>query len=1211
MRHLLPRFVVFVFTFGVFSLQTRAQLPPLQPEQDCINALPVCQNIFSQTNSYQGSGSIPNEINSGPSCLGSGELNSVWYIFTVQQSGNLCFSITPLGGFSDYDWAVYNLTNNNCSDIFTTPAMEVSCNFAPNLGCGGVTGPTGNVGGSCGGQNNPCIPVQAGQTYVINVSNFSSNNAGYTLNFSASTAVIFDNIPPVVDTIVANCSGQISAVFSENVVCSTVQPSDFAVTDLAGNSYTVTSVTGQACSLGGTFENQFLINTFPPFTTGTYIISVVDTIEDNCGNVAVFSNDTFQIVLPAISITCPTDTICTGNSATLSVTAQPGFTYGWSNGVIGATSITVSPAATTTYVVGATNAGGCLYSGTYTLTVIPPATSTFTAVPQAVCPDVPVTLTYTGTSLPVATFDWDFDSATVISGTGAGPYQVSWSTPGTHTPALTVSQYGCSSPVTAVPVTIYPIPTSDFASPQAVCLGLDAPITYTGTASGSAIYEWDFDSGIVTSGTGPGPYQVSWATPGVKNICLIVTENGCVSSVTCTPLRVDPLPVVSIAPESNQCLKGNDFSFAYNGPSQISAYAWDLGEPGATSTIAAPAYQYTSAGPKSITLTTTDQNGCVSTGSLEVTIYPNVEADFSYTPVCFGDTTVFSDLTQFDPLFPPANWVWIYGDGSAGVDAAPAHYYGAWGNYQVTLFTSSAVGCRDTIVKTVEVYDQPQADFSFVEACNHVPVTFQNQSKYSYPNINYTWDYGDGTGSTLSDPSHLFLSHGFYPVSLTITNDKGCRDVLTRTVEVYPLPVADFAVDPACYRQVHTFTNLTTVPAPGVPQRYEWTFNDGNATASPTPAHRFQAPGIYPVKLWVRTDDGCTDSLTRDVTVYPLPQVAFQVTPVCVSDSALLINRSVIQGQVTGDYLRDWRWHLGDAQQLGSLDEVRHRYREPGLYEVVLAVTSDKGCVDSARRTLEIYPLPAAPAVVHDTVCFGETASLPAPADAVAVEWFYQVQDTVPFQTAFSYVTPPVLYPVTYYTEAISREQCRSVRVPVTAMPYEDGQVQIVLSDSVLEIPQAIVRLGIAGTAQIEAWSWNLGDGNFSDASAPVHTYAYPGKYEIVANLLSAEGCELIASRVVEVKELIVAFIPSAFTPNGDGTNDYFYISTELISTLEFEVFNRWGQRVFRSNTPGFTWDGRSANGQPVPEGVYMYRLKATDFRGNPVLREGSLTILK
>lgn len=81
--------------------------------QDCPCAIPICQNIYTEVNAYSGQGNLFPEINKTISCLGQGEKNDVWYTFTVQSSGSLAFSITPNVLADDYDWAVYNLTNNS------------------------------------------------------------------------------------------------------------------------------------------------------------------------------------------------------------------------------------------------------------------------------------------------------------------------------------------------------------------------------------------------------------------------------------------------------------------------------------------------------------------------------------------------------------------------------------------------------------------------------------------------------------------------------------------------------------------------------------------------------------------------------------------------------------------------------------------------------------------------------------------------------------------------------------------------------------------------------------------------------------------------------------------------------------------------------------------------------------------------------------------
>jgi hypothetical protein len=259
---------------------------PTPTVQDCAGAIPVCQNHFSQTQSFSGTGNVANEINPSLSCLKTGEKNDVWYTFTVQSGGQLCFSITPNTLSEDYDWSLFNLTNATCPQIFTNQSLETSCNYSPNPG---VTG----ANGLAMPQDNPCVAVTSGQTYALNVSNYSATTHGYSLDFSQSTAQIFDNVPPTLATIATPiaCNAQsLTFTFSENLLCSTVQTGDFQVTSPSGTPIAVTGVTGAGCAAGGTQERTFTVNLASPLSVaGTYNLclgSAAGSVTDLCGNVA-------------------------------------------------------------------------------------------------------------------------------------------------------------------------------------------------------------------------------------------------------------------------------------------------------------------------------------------------------------------------------------------------------------------------------------------------------------------------------------------------------------------------------------------------------------------------------------------------------------------------------------------------------------------------------------------------------------------------------------------------------------------------------------------------------------------------------------------------------------------------------------------------------------------------------------------------------------
>ncbi|MDX2286987.1 MAG: Ig-like domain-containing protein, partial [Bacteroidia bacterium] len=559
----------------IWSLPAWAQLPPNQPEQDCINALPVCQNIYTQANSYVGEGLNPNEINSGPSCLGSGERNDTWYIFTVQTSGNVAFTITPVTLSNDYDWAVYNLTTANCSDIFNIPALEVSCNYS------GASGPTG-PNGLPGSQNEPVIPVLAGETYVINVSNFTGSTTGYSINFSASTATIFDNVPPTLDTVLTSCgSANITVQFSENVKCATVNPSDFVITG-PGGPYTVTGVVGGSCT-GGTFENVFDLVISPAITlSGTYNVALVGPVEDNCGNQATLSSEDIFIGQGVMTASASPDSICAGQPTTLTtnLSSTPGYTFVWTPGGFTSGTIQVSPAASTLYTVVATDPAGCARTATVGVIVKPTPQPAFSLPPQA-CQGQPVGIVYTGNATPFATYSWDFDAPDILLGTGPGPFQAVYNTVGPKTISLSILQNGCQGPTLSQTIQVNLLPAAVFTGPDDVCEGDTAVFTYQGNAPATAAFIWNFPGASFTQnmsapGSTIGPYKVVWPSGGVRNVTLQVTNNGCPSPLVTKPVTVFARPSVSIEPEANQCFPGNSFTFVPAGD-PADTYLWNFG----------------------------------------------------------------------------------------------------------------------------------------------------------------------------------------------------------------------------------------------------------------------------------------------------------------------------------------------------------------------------------------------------------------------------------------------------------------------------------------------------------------------------------------------------------------------------------------------------------------------------------------------------------
>lgn len=437
------RALLFVLLLFVFNIN--AQVPN---EQDCFGAIPICQDVYSTKQAYSGSGNYPNEIDQFTSCLSAGEKNDVWYTFTVQQSGNLSFLITPNNMIEDYDWAVFNLTNRTCTDIYNISALTVSCNFSVT---GGTTGPDGsgltdreNGGGV---PYNKLIPVVQGETYVVNVSNYSASQNGYTIDFSASTAKIFDSTPPSILSIASflGCGTKLTELafnFSENILCNTIQSDDFTVSGPDGD-HLVTGWYSTQCTAGAKYDKTVKISVTPALTIpGDYYLCLVDadnSVTDLCGNVAAPA--CFKFTIADLAVTAvSTDVTCNGlNNGAAQITVSNGsgtYSYDWGAGIVTSTNsvFPINGLTPKTYLIKVIN-GTC--SASTSITISEPHLLTSVA---------------TATSATCEVFNGTVSAK--VSG-GVGPYTYIWSNrtisadasnlaPATYT--ITVSDNnGCTS----------------------------------------------------------------------------------------------------------------------------------------------------------------------------------------------------------------------------------------------------------------------------------------------------------------------------------------------------------------------------------------------------------------------------------------------------------------------------------------------------------------------------------------------------------------------------------------------------------------------------------------------------------------------------------------------------------------------------------------------------------------------------------------------
>ena len=584
-------FILFTFLFSF--LTGVAQTPT---DQDCLGAIPVCTGYYYQANSYTGSGNYPNEIPTAGSCPGncmnSGEKNCVWYYITVQSNGTMGFLLTPNNNSDDYDWVVYDLTNNRCEDIYSMAGqLQVSCNWS---GTSGATGPNGGSTVSCQGASgtpfNAMIPVQEGEIYVINISNYSSTQYGYSLDFGISTAQIYDDVPPVIEEIyddeVSGCNtNEITFLFSENVRCDRVAPSAFDITG-PGGPYVVTDIYGVSCDVGGEWEKEFTLFVDPPFASnGDYNLHVSSSfpgIVDACNNALQAHDVPFTLDLGAPDLnalglvidpaTCGMDN---GSITGLQATGQTNLTYVWRNsmGTIVGNEIDLVNVPAEQYTIEVHDEMSCVtYGGPYTVDEF--------GAPEIDDSNVAITPSNYGASngsvsgievtspFNIAEYIWTDDQSSVVSnaldltGVPSGYYTLE-----------VIDENTCAA--MAGPYFVGelggPLSANPSANPAAVCSGDQVSLTPgVGGGSGDYTYSWtSTPDGFISTLENPVVSPLQTTTYHVQVYDGYIFANGDVT-VTVHP---NPLPDAG----EGQAIPNGIFTFLHGSASNGSgnyAYSW-------------------------------------------------------------------------------------------------------------------------------------------------------------------------------------------------------------------------------------------------------------------------------------------------------------------------------------------------------------------------------------------------------------------------------------------------------------------------------------------------------------------------------------------------------------------------------------------------------------------------------------------------------------
>ncbi len=407
----------------------------------------------------------------------------------------------------------------------------------------------------------------------------------------------------------------------------------------------------------------------------------------------------------------------------------------------------------------------------------------------------------------------------------------------------------------------------------------------------------------------------------------------------------------------------------------------------------------------------------------------------------------------------------------------------------------------------------------------------------------------------------------------------------------------DLFVHKNCKGDTVVFTNTST---PASDLTYTWYFGDGDSSTATNPSHIYHTPGVLNVKLII-TNTKCFDSSIQPVTIDNLVTADFTNTP----DSFICQGKRDTLTNLSAGTLLKYKWYFGDGY-VDSVTNPVHLYKKSGVYDIVLAISNFVPCYDTARRTLSVDSISAISIAATDSViCGGSTITFDgiyAGIGNTGVEWTFGNNDVIKNENPVTYSYEGT-GSFTVKLEAFYRA-CPDTSTTRNMTVFGAPTIYLGPDTSICPGSNAI-KIGDYQNANDPHARWEWSNGETSNEITVVE----PGYYYATVHV---NGC--VATDTVWVKNDCYMDIPNAFTPNGDGMNDYFFPRDLLargLTTFRMEIYNRWGQMIFvTDNTEGRGWDGKF-NDKPQPEGVFVYIIDATFKDGQKEHHVGNITLLR
>lgn len=494
------------------------------------------------------------------------------------------------------------------------------------------------------------------------------------------------------------------------------------------------------------------------------------------------------------------------------------------------------------------------------------------------------------------------------------------------------------------------------------CQGLS--FTFDNLSFGATNYHWDFGvNGVSTDVSTVFEPTYTFPTPGTYHVMLIANPGWPCTDTAYIDLILDNPFEVDFTFLDSTCFKDNtlDFSGAVVVGNTNAQFHWDFG-PNATpqnaNTATVNNVAFNSPFNNIVKLVGT-YNVCVDSVIKPIFFYeaPNPQIDFETDHECLGFTQQFINASSGS-----ISYSWDFGVNGITSDistaTSPTYTFPAPGTYNITLISSSAPNCSDTVVKPITIYEPLVVSFTHNDSLCITTNSFNFAGNVSGPPITtWQWDFGNHANPSqsvnINENGVVFDQAGSFPVTLTASFLQ-CSQTAQSSVYIYPMPFADFTIrdELRCVPYPAEFINLSSYPSPLL---YSWDFGDGGVSNAENPVHVYTNPGMYSVSLTAISTVGCVDTLLvlkQDyLTIHPKPTAGFTVdkpiTTICDSQIQFI--------DASADATEIWYYVDEAATRIDGANPF-YTYYTDGMHYPVQVVQNQFGCTDTARTQIIIEP---------------------------------------------------------------------------------------------------------------------------------------------------------------------------------------------------------------------------------------------------------------